>query len=179
MNHGTSFLFDVASLHFISAVGIISLWRPAFLFYVGSLFSADFVFLGSPGLHFIWLDSLLSSEIFSVGASSGLHFLLPHRACGIVDISSGQIDIFFGIVVRPSFSFRIVVWPIFLCHGDFSLRSSLSFIFFRLGVFFRLYCCRRHFLRAKLTFSSGSLSDLHFLWDRRWPIFLWPWRHFL
>ena len=79
---GLHFSLMSPGLHFISAVGIISLWRPAFLFYVGSLFSADFVFLGSPGLHFIWLDSLLSSEIFSVGASSGLHFLLPHRLVG-------------------------------------------------------------------------------------------------
>ena len=77
---GLHFILMSPGLHFISAVGIISLWRPAFLFYVGSLFSADFVFLGSPGLHFIWLDSLLSSEIFSVGASSGLHFL-PYRLC--------------------------------------------------------------------------------------------------
>ena len=71
---GLHFILMSPGLHFISAVGITFIH-----FMLAHYFRLTSFSLGFPA--FIYLaDSLLSSEIFSVGASSGLHFL-PYRLC--------------------------------------------------------------------------------------------------
>ena len=71
----------IMGLHFylISRAFILfRLWHhlslaPSLYFMCAHYFRLTSFFFGSPGLHFIWLDALLSSMLFSAEASTGLH----------------------------------------------------------------------------------------------------------